>query len=57
MEIMRRLDIPDIDTSVKRDTPEFRDYQNALAEYDNGRLNALIKIWEDRLEDINFSEK
>jgi len=35
---------------VERDTEEFKKYQNALAEYDNGRMAALVDFWIKRLE-------
>ncbi|MBQ9017750.1 Fic family protein [Candidatus Saccharibacteria bacterium] len=43
-ELLMRFDLPLVDTAVKRETPEFRKYQNALAEYDNGRIVSLIEL-------------
>ena len=48
-ELLMRFDLPLVDTAVKRETPEFKKYQNALAEYDNGRIASLIEFWQDRL--------
>lgn len=48
-ELLMRFDLPPVDTAVKRETTEFKKYQNALAEYDNGRIAGLISFWEDRL--------
>ena len=48
-ELLMRFDLPLVDTAVKRETPEFKEYQNALAEYDNGRLASLINFWQNRL--------
>ena len=48
-EILMRFDLPLIDTAVGRETSRFKEYQNALAEYDNGRMAALIDFWQDRL--------
>jgi fido (protein-threonine AMPylation protein) len=50
-ELLMRLELPPIDTSVERDTKRFRAYQNALAEYDNGRMGALVDFWTDRLSE------
>lgn len=47
-ELLMRFDLPLVDTAVKRGTPEFKKYQNALAEYDNGRIAGLISLWQDR---------
>lgn len=47
-ELIRRLDLPQVDTAVERNTPKFKQYQNALAEYDNGRMDSLIKFWQER---------
>ena len=47
-ELLMRFDLPLVDTAVKRETPEFKKYQNALAEYDNGRIASLIEFWQDR---------
>ena len=43
-----RFDLPMVDTAVKRDTTRFKKYQNALAEYDNGRIISLIEFWQER---------
>lgn len=48
-ELMMRFDLPLVDTTVKRNSPDFRKYQNVLAEYDNGRIAGLINFWQDRL--------
>ena len=50
-ELLMRFDLPLVDTAVKRETPEFKKYQNALAEYDNGRIASLIEFWQDRLSE------
>ena len=50
-ELSMRLEFPPIDTSVERDTERFRAYQNALAEYDNGRMRALVEFWIERLSE------
>lgn len=50
-ELIGRLNLPQVDTAVERDTEEFRAYQNALAEYDNGRINDLVKFWQKRFGD------
>lgn len=50
-ELISRLNLPQVETAVKRDTEEFKKYQNALAEYDNGRLDDLVKFWEKRFSD------
>lgn len=47
-ELLMRFDLPLVDTAVKRGTPKFKKYQNALAEYDNGRIASLIEFWQDR---------
>ena len=47
-ELLMRFDLPLVDTAVKRETSEFKKYQNALAEYDNGRIASLIEFWQDR---------
>ena len=47
-ELLMRFDLPLVDTAVKRETPEFKRYQNALAEYDNGRIASLVDFWQDR---------
>lgn len=48
-ELLMRLNLPAVDTAVKRETPDFKKYQTALAEYDNGRISALIDFWRSRL--------
>lgn len=48
-ELLMRFDLPLVDTAVKRETPKFKEYQNALAEYDNGRIASLIDFWRERL--------
>ena len=47
-ELLVRFDLPLVDAAVKRETQEFKEYQNALAEYDNGRIASLIEFWQDR---------
>ena len=47
-ELLVRFDLPLVDAAVKRETQEFEEYQNALAEYDNGRIASLIEFWQDR---------
>ena len=47
-ELLMRFDLPMVDTAVKRGTTRFKKYQNALAEYDTGRLMSLIEIWQER---------
>ena len=47
-ELLMRFDLPLVDTAVKRGTPEFKKYQNSLAEYDNGRIANLISFWQSR---------
>ena len=47
-ELLVRFDMPLVDAAVKRETQEFEEYQNALAEYDNGRIASLIEFWQDR---------
>jgi fido (protein-threonine AMPylation protein) len=51
-ELLFRLDLPKVAVSVLRDTQEFKDYQHALAEYDNGRMQALVNFWGKRFEGI-----
>ena len=48
-ELLGRFNLPPVDVYVKRNTSEFKEYQNALAEYDNGRLIELIEFWKNRL--------
>jgi fido (protein-threonine AMPylation protein) len=50
IELMGRLDIPPVEISVKRGSPAFASYLNALAEYDNGRLQPLVEFWDVRLQ-------
>lgn len=47
-ELLMRFDLPMVDTAVKRDTTRFKKYQNALAEYNNGRIASLIEFWQER---------
>ena len=47
-ELLVRFDLPLVDAAVKRETQEFEEYQNTLAEYDNGRIASLIEFWQDR---------
>ena len=47
-ELIGRLNLPQVDTAVERGTDEFKTYQNALAEYDNGRMNSLVEFWKKR---------
>jgi Fic family protein len=49
-ELLVRLDLPAAETTVERDTPRFKDYQNALAEYDNGQIQPLVDFWVGRFE-------
>lgn len=44
------FDLPRVDVSVRRETEKFARYQNALAEYDNGSLAALVDFWQERFE-------
>lgn len=46
--LIMRFDLPPIDTAVERQTSDFKKYQNALAEYDNGRMSGLIDFWQNR---------
>jgi Fic family protein len=48
-ELLIRLNLPVIDVSVERNTERFETYRNALAEYDNGRREALSDFWIERL--------
>ena len=48
-ELLERLDFPPVEVSVERGTSQFRSYQDALAHYDNGRMDALIDFWIERL--------
>ena len=48
-ELLHRLGLPFVETAVERDTPQFKAYQDALASYDNGRIQPLISLWERRL--------
>ena len=52
--LLMRMDLPWTDTSVERDTERFKEYQNALAEYDNGRIDALVRFWQSRFENSLF---
>lgn len=47
-EILMRFELPLVDVTVARETPKFKKYQNALAEYDNGRISSLIDFWRER---------
>jgi CRISPR-associated endonuclease/helicase Cas3 len=47
-ELLVRLNLPMVDVSVKFDTQNFKDYQGALAEYDNGNLQGLLNFWIKR---------
>lgn len=47
-ELLGRFNLPPVDVYVERNTPEFKKYQNALAEYDNGRPIELIEFWQSR---------
>jgi Fic family protein len=49
-ELLVRLNLPITEVAVERDTPKFKEYQNALAEYDNGRISALADFWVGRFE-------
>ena len=48
--LLVRMELPWVDVSVERDTDDFKRYQNALAEYDNGRIADLVEFWRMRLE-------
>lgn len=50
-ELLMRFDLPLVDTAVKRGTTGFKKYQNALAEYDNGRIASLIEFWRERFSE------
>lgn len=50
LELLIRLNLPPVDTAVERDTNSFKEYQNALAEYDNGRIASLVEFWKKRFE-------
>jgi len=50
-ELLMRLDLPPVEVAVQRNTPMFKRYQNALAEYDNDRLQPLIDFWVERFSD------
>ena len=50
-ELIGRLNLPQIDVAVERNTDKFKKYQNALAEYDNGRIDSLVNFWKERFED------
>lgn len=47
-EILSRFSLPIIDLAIGNTSEEFHIYQNALAEYDNGRMMALIDFWYKR---------
>jgi Fic family protein len=49
-ELLIRLDLPNIEIAVKRGTKQFEKYQNALAEFDNGRMQPLIDFWVQRFQ-------
>ena len=51
--LLIRMELPWLDTSVKRETNEFKKYQNALAEYDNGKIPDLVEFWHTRLDLLN----
>lgn len=48
-EALHRLDLPIVDTAVEPKTSEDANYRTALAEYDNGRMQALKDFWYVRL--------
>jgi CRISPR-associated endonuclease/helicase Cas3 len=48
-ELMRRLNLPFVEVAVQRDGPRLKSYLDALADYDNGRIGALVAFWEGRL--------
>ena len=53
LELMIRFNLPPVDTSVSRKSLRFKQYQNALAEYDNGRIASLVEFWKSRfIEEI-----
>lgn len=47
-ELLMRFELPLVDVAVERDTDKIKEYQNALAEYDNGRMASLIEFWQER---------
>jgi Fic family protein len=47
-ELLVRLNLPAVEVAVERDTKAFKEYQNALAEYDNGRMQPLVDFWIKR---------
>ena len=47
-ELLVRLNLPPVEVAVQRDTPMFKKYQTALAEYDNGHLQPLVDFWVER---------
>ena len=50
IELMDRLDIPPVEVAVARRGAAFAAYVNALAEYDNGRMQPLVEFWDARLQ-------
>lgn len=47
-EVMTRFNLPLVDVAVSRETAQFKQYQDALAEYDNGSMGSLIDFWKKR---------
>lgn len=52
-ELLHRLNLPIVDTSVAIGSDSAHHYQEALAEYDNGRLQALKDFWYERFDTQN----
>lgn len=50
LELLLRFNLPPIDTAVARETVAFKDYQDCLADYDNGRPSPLQRFWEERFK-------
>ncbi len=48
LELLMRFDLPLVETAVARETDDFKKYQTALAEYDNGRIAGLVDFWQSR---------
>ena len=49
-EVLNRLDMPPIETSVIRNTPEFERYKLALRAFDMKNPSLLRQCWVDRLD-------
>jgi CRISPR-associated endonuclease/helicase Cas3 len=48
IELLGRLDLPPVEIAAERGGAAFAAYTRALAEYDNGRLQALVDVWDAR---------